>query len=60
MKGLWSLLITELKILLFTTLEEAEARRLSQLVLCVQTYRGCPALGGWYTNAISILRTHIR
>lgn len=60
MKGLWSLLITALKILLFTTLEEVEARRLSQLVLCVQTSRGCPALGGWYTDAISILRTQIR
>ena len=31
MKELWSLLITALKILLFTTLEEVEARRLSQL-----------------------------
>lgn len=60
MKGLWSLLITALKILLFTILEEVEARRLSQLVMYVQTSRGCPALGGWYTNAISILRTQIR
>lgn len=44
----WSSLITALKILLFT-LEEVEARRLSQLVMYVQTSRGCPALGGWYT-----------